>query len=166
MGVRILSSAPSNEKARFSGPFSLSASKQANEQLTVLRVRRPRLCASGLVVVAPRAARINVNEPFSTQIGCVEHEMEMRRDRLVGCTGSLAQNTIAMKGSFDPVVVLPKIALVELDVLGSECDLQRFLLSVRFDHDIWLSKKSQEIGLPCRCFVFVRDGMSTIDRLL
>jgi hypothetical protein len=66
---------------------------------------------------------IDVDEPFSTEVRGVEHDMEVRRDRLVGRAGRLTRNTVAIEGGFEPDVVLPKIALVELDVLGRDDDL-------------------------------------------
>ena len=94
--------------------------------------------------------------------------MEMRRDRLMGRAGSLTGNTVAIEGGFDPVVVFPKIALVELDVLGRDCDLHRLpRVSVRLGRGVWPFKESERICLARDgCLVLVRDGMGTIDRLL
>ncbi len=94
--------------------------------------------------------------------------MEIRRDRLVGRAGSLTWNTVAIEDGFDPVVVFPNIALVELDVLGRDCDLHRLLaVSVQLGAGVWPFKERERIRLACNnCLVPARNGVGTIDRLL
>ena len=75
-----------------------------------------------LVVVPQRSARIDVHETFALQIRRRQNQVPMRRQRIVGRTGSLTTDAITGDGRFNAAVVLPEIALMKLNVLGSEGD--------------------------------------------
>ena len=79
------------------------------------------------VIVMPRAARVDVDEPFALEVRRGQNKMEVRRHRVVRCPGRLAGHAIAVEGGFEPQLMVAEVAINKLHIFGADMKIHRSL---------------------------------------